>query len=352
MKKRVLVWMSGWVDSAVSAHLLMEQWYEVIAWFMKNYADESNPNCHTREDRNMAIKVSQHLGIDTFLIFDFRKKYDKIIVDYIYEWYKAWYTPNPDILCNSEVKFKLFLDEAIKLWCDYVAMGHYARISQDEQWYHLLKWVDNNKDQTYFLSGLNQFQLSKSLFPLWEITKPEVRQIAEKIWLPNAERKDSQWICFIGKVPMKEFLKQTLPVTPWPIVDTDWEKLGEHEWAWFYTVGQRQWLWLSGWPWFVITKDVETNTITVGREDEQLLYTQSLNTATRHWVWQPRSFPFKANAKIRYRQDDQAVTLSQDNDAQPEAITVTFDQQQRAVSSGQTVSIYDWDELIASWIIA
>lgn len=344
--------MSGWVDSAVTAYLLLQQWYDVIAWFMKNYADESNPNCHTREDRDMAIKVCQHLGVTTFVIVDFREQYDRIIVDYIYEWYKAGYTPNPDILCNSEVKFKLFLQEAMKLGCDFVATGHYARITQDTNGYHLLKGVDTNKDQSYFLGWLNQEQLSKSLFPIGELTKPEVRKIAHLIGLPNADRKDSQWICFIGKVPMKEFLKQTLPVKPGPIIDTEGNILGEHEWAWFYTIGQRQGLGLAGWPWFVIEKEVKTNTVTVGKEDEQRLYNDQLTTATRHRIGKPRSFPFEAQAKIRYRQDDQAVTVSNEEQSQKQHVTVTFWQPQRAISSWQTVVLYDDDELIASGIIA
>jgi len=231
----------------------------------------------------------------------------KTIIDYIYNGYKEGYTPNPDVLCNTEVKFKLFLDAAKSIGCDYVATGHYARVTQDERWFHLLKWVDTNKDQSYFLSGLNQEQLSHALYPLGWLTKPEVRTIAESINLPNADRKDSQWLCFIGKVPMKEFLKQTLPVEQGNIISTDWTVLGTHEWAWFYTIGQRQWLWLAWWPRFVIRKDVKNNEIIVWREDEQLLFSSELNATDIHWV--------------------------------------------NPVSSWQTVVFYDWDELLWSAII-
>jgi len=347
--KKVLVWISWWVDSAVTAHLLLKQWYEVIAWFMKNYADESNPNCHTREDRNMAIKVAQSLWIKTFVIFDFREEYNKTIIDYIYNWYKQWYTPNPDVLCNTEVKFKLFLDAALSLWCEYVATWHYARISKDDTWYHLLKWVDTNKDQSYFLSWLNQKQLSHALFPLWALTKPEVRLIAEEINLPNAKRKDSQWLCFIWKIPMKEFLKQTLPVTEWNIITTDGTILGSHEWAWFYTIGQRQWLWLAWWPWFVIRKDVTKNEIVVWREDEQLLFASTLIAANIHRV-NPVTLPVTCQAKIRYRQVDQECTVIQWEEQW--TIKVSFTEKQRAISSWQTVAFYQWDELLGSWIIA
>ncbi len=236
MKKRVLVGMSGGVDSAVAAHLLLQQGYEVIAGFMKNYADEKNPDCHTKKDRNMAIKVSQHLGIDTFIIFDFRQQYHETIIQYIYDTYAAGQTPNPDILCNTEIKFKLFLEEAKKLGCDAVATGHYAHISHDTSGYHLHKGVDTNKDQSYFLSGLNQEQLAQSLFPLGTLTKPAVRDIATSIDLPNAQRKDSQGLCFIGKVSMKEFLAEALEKKEGDIIDATGKKLGTHDGVRFYTI--------------------------------------------------------------------------------------------------------------------
>jgi tRNA-specific 2-thiouridylase len=289
------------------------------------------------------------LGIKTFVIFDFREEYHRAIISYIYETYKQWLTPNPDILCNTLVKFKLFLEEWKRLGCDMVATGHYARITQDDAWYHLHKGKDENKDQSYFLSWLNQNQLASSLFPLGELTKPKVREIAKEIWLPNADRKDSQWLCFIGKVSMKDFLKDALPVTTGTIVDEDWNTLGEHEWVWFYTIWQRQWLWLPGWPWYVIRRDITTNTLVVWSQDTQLLLNTHLTAKQRHRVWwTPPSLPFTSNAKIRYRQQDQSCHVSQYTN---DVLEVVFDQEQRAISPWQTIALYQWDELIWSGII-
>ncbi len=367
MASKVLVWMSGGVDSAVSAYLLMQQWYEVIAWFMKNYADETNPNCQTKQDRDMAIKVSQHLGITTFVIFDFRKQYHEKIVQYIYDGYKSGITPNPDILCNSEIKFKLFLEEAKKLWCDYIATGHYARITHDESWYHLLKGVDANKDQSYFLAWLNQDQLAHSLFPIGHLTKPEVREIATQAWLPNADRKDSQGLCFIGKVRIKDFLNKELPKIPGKIVDTSWHILGTHDGVYFYTIWQREGIGIPGWwtPYYVLQKDLEHNLLIVGTEDQAELFGNDLITTNRHRIGKTYDLPLQAHAKIRYRQEDQTVILAHNantptNDtknkksisSKAEHIHIHFETPQRAISSGQTVAVYQWDELIGSGIIA
>ncbi|HMT27433.1 MAG TPA: tRNA 2-thiouridine(34) synthase MnmA, partial [Candidatus Absconditabacterales bacterium] len=261
-KKKVLVGMSGGVDSAVSAYLLLQQGYEVVAGFMKNYADESNPNCHTREDRDMAIKVAQHLGIKTFVIFDFREEYDQKIIQYIYDGYLAGLTPNPDVLCNSEIKFKLFLEKAMELGCDFVATGHYAQLEKTGEMVKLLRGVDETKDQSYFLAGLNQYQLNHSLFPIGGMLKSEVRALATEIGLPNADRKDSQGLCFIGKVPMVDFLKKALPVKQGEIVDQTGKKLGYHDGAWFYTIGQRHGIKLHQ-QYYVVSTDVKKNIVVV-----------------------------------------------------------------------------------------
>ena len=345
---KIMIWLSWWVDSAVAAYLLQQQGHELIAGFMKNYADESNPNCQTREDRDMAIKVAQHLGITTFVIFDFRKAYDERIVQYIYEGYARGITPNPDVLCNSLIKFGLFLEEAIKLGCSHVATGHYARVvapTSDNNTYQLLKGIDTNKDQSYFLSWLSQEQLSHSLFPLGTLTKPEVREMAHKINLPNADRKDSQGICFIGKVGMEDFLKKKIPVKIGTICDSTGTILWQHEGMHNYTIGQREWLWLAWGPRYVINKDVKENIIIVGHADAEELYHTSLFATAWHWIWTPRSFPFTAQAKIRYRQVDQEVTLQSDDGKQ---ILATFSQPQRAITSWQIIAIYDGEELIAS----
>lgn len=345
---KVMIGLSGGVDSAVAAYLLQQQGHELIAGFMKNYADESNPNCQTREDRDMAIKVAQHLGITTFVIFDFRKAYDERIVQFIYDGYASGVTPNPDVLCNSLIKFGLFLEQATALGCSHVATGHYARVvapTSDTNTYQLLKGIDTNKDQSYFLSWLSQAQLSQSLFPLGALTKPEVRKIAQDIWLPNADRKDSQGICFIGKVGMEEFLKKKIPVKQGEICDTNGNILGMHDGMHNYTIGQREGLWLADWPRYVVNKDTKENRVIVGHADAEELFHESLYATARHWVGAPRSFPFTAKAKIRYRQPDQEVTLSSEDGIH---ILATFTQPQRAITSWQIIAIYDGDALIAN----
>lgn len=345
MKQRVLVWLSWWVDSAVTAYLLMKEGYEVCAWFMKNYVSEEE-NCPTREDRDEAIKVAQFLGIKTFIIFDFREEYNKKVVEYIYEWYKSWITPNPDILCNSEIKFKLFLEKALELWFDYIATWHYATIKENRWMFELHKWIDTNKDQSYFLAGLNQYQLSKSLFPLWQLTKPEVRKIAEEIWLPNAKRKDSQWICFVGKVDMHKFLEKKIPTKKWNIVDTSWQVLGEHNWAQYFTIGQRKWIQIGWWPaLFVVKKDVVKNEVVVWTGKDLELYSDKLTASSLHWIWEKLSFPIIWWAKIRYRQTDQEVQINNLWDWRIEAV---FKDKQRAITSWQTIAIYIWDQLVVS----
>lgn len=512
-KKKVLVWLSGWVDSAVVAHLLLEQGYDVTAGFMINYYTADDENCTTKKDLEVAKEVAEYLKIP-FFTFDYVAEYEKIILDYIYEWYKQWITPNPDVFCNSEVKFKIFLDEALELGFDYIATGHYARIEEtsssnlknltpipspqgeegtgiregylktpgyvktlakdlrkdqtkaedifwdvarnrqiewlkfrrqspfgryiadfycseislvieldgkihenqqeyDEirddiiskygvnilrvkneeifenlQWviqkiidlipsplrrgvgwgysssstssptllheekgviYHLLKWVDPSKDQSYFLSFLNQDQLSRSLFPIGHLQKSEVREIAERIWLPNAKRKDSQWLCFVGKVDFEEFLKKKLPVEKWNIVDENGKVLWEHDGVYFYTIGQRKWLnigWLKE-PVFVIGKNIAKNELIVWTENAPMLYGKTLTTKNIHFVADKLQFPVTGKAKIRYRQTDQEVVVKKEWGN----YLWEFQEQQRAISAGQIASLYIGDELVMSGVI-
>lgn len=348
-KKRVLLWLSWWVDSAVAWHLLIQQWYEVISGFMKNYADESNPECTTRKDRDMAIKVSQHLWIKTFIIFDFRKEYNDKVVEYIFEWYKSWITPNPDILCNSEIKFKIFLEKALELNCDFVATGHYANIENINWEYELIRWIDNNKDQSYFLAWLNQFQLSKSLFPIWKYEKSEIRKIAKEINLPNADRKDSQWICFIWKVKMEDFLKQKIPTKKWKIIDTQWNVLWEHDWVFFHTIWQRKWLNIWWGPaLYVIEKDIENNNLIVWEKKDLNLFKDKLIAKNWHWIGKEIEFPLKWKAQIRYRQKAENIIA---NKLDNKNIEIKFEKGIRAITSWQTIAIYIENKLVASWII-
>lgn len=346
--KKVLVGLSGWVDSAVTAYLLQQQGYEVTAGFMINYMTDT-PECTTKIDLEEAKKVAEYLGIKLYT-FDFRKEYEERIVQYIVHGYKSGITPNPDVLCNSDIKFRLFLDEAISLWFDAIAMGHYARISHTEDGiYHLLKWVDPEKDQSYFLSRLNQQQLSRSMFPLGNMLKSEVRKIAREAGLPNADRKDSQGICFIGKVEMREFLKQQIEPQEGNIVNMKWEVVWKHQGARGYTIGQRQGLWVAfSEPLFVVKKDVTTNTLTVGTEDEASLYSNELYATQWQWIWKEYPLPLHAAAKIRYRQADQAMNISTDKNG---IMKIVFDESQRAVASGQIIALYQGDELLGSWLI-
>lgn len=341
--------MSWGVDSAIAAYLLKEQWYEVVAWFMKNYVSDSG-NCTTYSDAEEAIKVSKFLWIE-ILSFDLQKEYNEKIIEYIYNGYQQGITPNPDILCNSLIKFDVFLEKALALWFDYIATGHYARIEKWKDWnietYKLLRGKDYNKDQSYFLAGLNQYQLSKSLFPVWWYTKPEIRALAKKIWLPNAARKDSQWLCFIWNIPIKDFLLKKLPIKEGNIVNTKGEVVGKHEGAYFFTIGQRHWLQLP-FKAYVIKTDVKNNIVVVGEKEDSQLFGKDILTTWRHWINGPHKLPTKITAKIRYRQEPQEATLkvNEHND-----IIVSFKEEQRAIAPGQTIVAYQDDECIGSGII-
>jgi tRNA-uridine 2-sulfurtransferase len=378
---KILVWLSWGVDSAVSAYLLKEQGYEVACGFMINYLDEEHPeSCPTLADLEEAKKVATYLELPLYT-FDYREEYEKRIVQYIYSEYDAWRTPNPDVYCNNLVKFDLFLEEALTLGYEGIAMGHYARVrhidegdillrnnkqdfypqgvywlsttaitsARNDRNFQLLKWIDPSKDQSYFLSRLSEFQLSKAIFPIGYLLKSEVREIAEKAWLPNADRKDSQWLCFIGKVSMKEFLERRFPKKPWNILDTSGKIIGEHEWAFSYTIGQRKGIEIWGGPaLFVIAKDTKINTITVGYEDELKLFS---NTCTlTDWIWDMPEEGKKYGAKIRYRQEDQEVMI---NDGAPEftIYNLQFTIPQRAITPGQICVIYDGDIVVGSGVI-
>ena len=348
--EKILVGLSGGVDSAVSAYLLKEQWYDVTAGFMINYLADEWEDCPTREDIKVAREVAQFLDIP-FFIFDYREEYEKKVLDYMYEWYKNGVTPNPDIMCNSEIKFRVFLDEALELGYDKIATGHYAQIKEKDWYFHLKKWVDVLKDQSYFLAWLSQDQLSKSIFPIGHIDKSEVRKIAQDIGLPNALRKDSQWICFVGKVNMADFLEKKIQPKNWNIVDTEWNILGIHKWVFYFTVWQRKWLdfWWQKEPMFVIKKDILNNEIVVWNSKDLWLYSQELHIEKMHFLWERSDiqFPLVAKAKVRYRQNDQECSIEKNNDW----FIVKFIDQQRAIASWQVCTIYQDNILIMSWVI-
>src|SRR5690606_36183318 len=264
---RVVIGMSGGVDSSVAALLLKEQGYEVIGIFMKNWDDTDEFGiCTATEDYNDVIEVCNQIGIPYYAV-NFEKEYWDKVFTYFLDEYKAGRTPNPDVMCNKEIKFKAFLDHALKLGADYLATGHYARVIVEDGETNMLRGVDSNKDQTYFLNQLSQDQISKVMFPLGHLTKPEVREIAKKAGLATANKKDSTGICFIGERNFKEFLSQYLPAQPGRMETLTGEYKGEHQGLMYYTIGQRHGLGIGGDgdPWFVVGKDLERNVLLVGQ---------------------------------------------------------------------------------------
>lgn len=344
MTKKVLIWLSGWVDSAVSAYLLKQAGYDVIAGFMINYLAPKWEYCPTLEDIKVAREVAKYLDIP-FLTFDFRDTYEEKVLNYMYEWYKKWITPNPDIMCNSEVKFKVFLDEALDMWFDKVAMWHYAQIENIGSSYLLKKWVDETKDQSYFLAGLSPYQLSRAIFPIWSMKKSEVRKLRREIWLPNRERPDSQGICFVGNVDMTKFLEKKIDHKIWDIIDTSWKKLWTHKWVFYYTIGQRKWLdiwWLKK-PIFVIKKDIVNNILIVWTEDDLKLYSDTLEMQSINYLKKDLTLPLNWQAKIRYRQKDQPCRVL---DIWNNKLKVEFKTPQRAIARGQICAIYSNDDIL------
>ncbi|GKQ42834.1 tRNA-specific 2-thiouridylase MnmA [Companilactobacillus sp. RD055328] len=350
-KKRVVVGLSGGVDSTVSALLLKEQGYDVIGVFMKNWDDTNDSGvCTATEDFEDVAKIAEQIGIPYYSV-NFEKEYWDRVFTYFLDEYKKGRTPNPDVMCNKEVKFKAFLDYAMKLDADYIAMGHYAQIERDENGIvHMLRGADDNKDQTYFLSTVGQDQLQKVLFPIGHLQKSEVRRIAEEAGLATAKKKDSTGVCFIGERNFKQFLGEFLPAQPGKMMTPSGEIMGEHGGLMYYTIGQRSGLGLGGNgtsndPWFVVGKDMKTNTLYVdqGYENEALYADElvasdlSLNTPI------DRGDEFHVTAKFRYRQKDTGVTVKMLGDGK---VKVIFDAPVRAITPGQEVVFYDDQECL------
>jgi tRNA-specific 2-thiouridylase len=365
-RKKVVIGMSGGVDSSVSAWLLKEQGYEVIGLFMKNWEDDDDSEyCSTREDWIDAVSVADVVGVDIEAV-NFAAEYkDRVFAEFLRE-YQAGRTPNPDVLCNAEIKFKAFLDHAMKLGADYIATGHYARVREVRSGpnagrFDLLKAVDASKDQSYFLHRLNQAQLSKTLFPLGEIHKTEVRKIAERIGLPNAKKKDSTGICFIGERPFRDFLNRYLSYKPGPMKTPDGIVVGEHVGLSFYTLGQRKGIGLGGMKsyqnaegssdaWYVARKDVENNTLYVVQgHDHPWLLASSLNANQISWVAGEAPEPGQLAAKTRYRQSDVECEHETVN---PDSFSLTFTTPQWAVTPGQSAVLYDGDVCLGGGIIS
>jgi tRNA-uridine 2-sulfurtransferase len=354
---KIVVGLSGGVDSAVTALLLKQQGYDVIGLFMKNWEDDDDDEyCSTRQDFIDAAAAADVIGID-FEAVNFAAEYkDRVFAEFLRE-YSAGRTPNPDVLCNAEIKFKAFLDHALKLGAAQIATGHYARVREVDGQFQLLKGLDHGKDQSYFLHRLNQAQLSKALFPVGELQKSEVREIAMKAGLPNAAKKDSTGICFIGERPFREFLERYLPRKPGNMVTPNGKRVGEHQGLMYYTIGQRQGLGIGGTkagdgtPWFVANKNLESNELVVvqGHDDAHLL-NQRLRADDASWIAgdAPKSMP-KYGAKTRYRQADAACALHAENNKEFE---LDFATAQWAVTPGQSAVLYQDDICLGGGVIS
>ncbi len=348
-KPKVLLGMSGGVDSSVSAALLLEAGYEVIGAFMKNWSDARTEEdcefeeCGWRTERRDAMRVAAKLGIP-FVTFDFEKEYRRDVIEQMYREFEAGRTPNPDVMCNKYVKFDLFVKEADKLGCDFVATGHYARIVDGR----ILAGSDANKDQTYFLWAIPPSVLPRVLFPIGELTKPEVRAKARELGLPVADKKDSVGICFVGEVDMRAFLKSRIPSQPGNVVTTTGEIVGRHEGLPFYTIGQREGLSIGGGtPYYLVEKRVATNELVVSSNFEQALFKKELTATHLNWFKKP-SVPHACQARIRYRQPlAECVITALDS----ERARVEFKEPQRAVTPGQSIVFYEGEEMIGGGII-
>ncbi|WP_278186185.1 tRNA 2-thiouridine(34) synthase MnmA [Bacillus timonensis] len=349
---RVVVGMSGGVDSSVAALLLKQQGYDVIGIFMKNWDDtDENGVCTATEDYDDVIRVCNQIGIPYYAV-NFEKQYWDQVFTYFLEEYKAGRTPNPDVMCNKEIKFKAFLEHAINLGADYVATGHYARVVYRDGEYKMLRGIDQNKDQTYFLNQLSQEQLSKVLFPIGELEKSKVREIAMEAGLATATKKDSTGICFIGERNFKDFLSNYLPAKTGKMETFDGQVKGTHDGLMYYTIGQRHGLGIggSGEPWFAIGKDLKRNVLYVGQGfHHEKLYSDSIIADKVSWVSNlEKPQEFECTAKFRYRQEDHKVTVRLlENDQ----VQVLFHQPIRAITPGQSAVFYQGEECLGGGTI-
>ncbi len=355
-KKTVVVGMSGGVDSSVTAALLKKAGFNVVGIFMKNWSEDfGNYGCTWAEDSEDARKVAMKLEIP-FYVWNFEKEYKEKVVEYFLREYQANRTPNPDVMCNTEIKFKIFLEKALKIGADFVATGHYARVAEIKgqkskaKSYKLLKGIDPSKDQSYFLYTLKQEQLAKIIFPIGHLMKSEVRKLAHKFGLPNAEKKDSQGICFIGEIDVREFLKAHLKAKIGDVVTSTGKVLGRHEGLPYYTIGQRGGMRIGGQgPYYVVGKELKTNRLIVtNNQKDALLWKKEFTLTDLSWTSQEPDLPLKTGVTIRYHHPEYPALIESSGNGK---LNVKFDQSQRAITVGQAAVIYQGDEVLGGGVI-
>ncbi len=342
--------MSGGVDSSVSAALLLQQGYQVIGLFMKNWEEDDDDECSAEEDLADAQAICDSLDIPLKTVNFSYEYWEKVFTGFLND-LKAGRTPNPDIICNVEIKFREFPSWAKKLGADYIATGHYARVSKDNGQLNLLKGVDTDKDQTYFLYGLNKLSLQDAIFPIGSLTKQQVRERAREFGFENHDKKGSTGICFIGRRNFRSFVGRYLDSTEGPITNPEGTVLGRHEGAFLYTIGQRTGLGIGG-PgdaWYVADKDVAANTLTaVQGHDHPLLYSRSAKVSNLNWISSQYDLPRQAVAKVRYRGEDQKCTIVRSDDL---GFLVEFENPVRAVTPGQSIVFYDDEVCLGGAVI-
>lgn len=351
----VIVGMSGGVDSSVAALLLKQQGYNVSGIFMQNWEDDDE-HCTARQDYRDASSVAAKLGMELTTV-NFAEEYWERVFEHFLSEYSAGRTPNPDILCNKEIKFKAFLDHARAQGADAIATGHYVRSGGDNEHISLMRGLDNNKDQSYFLYTLNQQQLRPSLFPVGDFEKPKVRQLAQEAGFHVHSKKDSTGICFIGERKFTSFLSEYLPAQPGDIVTDAGDNIGRHNGLMFYTLGQRQGLGIGGKsnsnesPWYVLAKDLDDNKLIVGQgHDHPILFRSHLNAHDVHWVsGTMASAQFRCTAKVRYRQNDQHVTVTNNSNG---TLDIQFDEPVRAATPGQSIVFYSEEHCLGGAVIS
>lgn len=359
-KKKVLIALSGGIDSAVSAYLLLKAGYEVEGAFMKNWSTTTGlkyDECPWLQDRQDALRVAAFLHIPLHTI-DFEQDYRKNVLNYFFEEYKAGRTPNPDVMCNKEIKFKLLYNWAIKKHkYDFLATGHYAQVKQTKKHsFELVRSADEFKDQTYFIYNIKKEQLPHVLFPIGGLKKSKVRALAQKLDLPNADKKESMGLCFVGRIRLKDFLEQKLKPKSGPIVDMNGKKLGKHEGLHYYTIGQRQGIKVgAGGPYFVVNKDLATNTLFVtNNPNDKALEIKELQIHSVNWISEPEKFPAKLTGRFRHQGKLETLTITKIKNRQKsgnEVYNVVFKKPQKAVASGQSLVLYDKKTCIGGGVI-